>query len=345
MIVAWLPWIGTPSNRTRLLLALVCVIAAVAAPPAAAQTGSEVKSVTRKSQGQNAPIDVFHVRGNVYMVAGAGCNVTVQVGEQYVIVVDTGSAKFTDELIAAIQNLTNLPILFLPNTNSDADHTGGDEKFYHAGWSLPNPDRVDLVPRKEVNITRLILPPGASILASLKTLDRIDLPTAIKNDAVSYGPEGLKLYNGEAVVFYHIGKAHSDGDSMVFFRASDVVSAGDIFTTASYPVIETENGGSVGGFIDALNDLIEILVPKYGEEGGTYVIPGHGRLSDRADVVNYRDMVTIIYGRIQEMVKGGMNLDQVLAARPTLDYDGIYGAESGKRFVEAVYRDLTRKTN
>jgi hypothetical protein len=110
-------------------------------------------------------------------------------------------------------------------------------------------------------------------------------------------------------------------------------------------VIEAENGGSVDGFIDALNDLIEILVPKYGEEGGTYVIPGHGHLSDRADVVNYRDMVTIVRGRIQKMIKNGMTLDQVKAAKPTLDYDGIYGTKSGEKFIEAVYRDLTKKTN
>jgi glyoxylase-like metal-dependent hydrolase (beta-lactamase superfamily II) len=139
-------------------------------------------------------------------------------------------------------------------------------------------------------------------------------------------------------------KAHSDGDSAVFFRASDVVSSGDIFTTTSYPVIETENGGTVGGFIDALNDLIEILVPKYGEEGGTYVIPGHGHLSDRADVVNYRDMVTIIRARIEQMVKDGKTLDQVRAAKPTLDYDGIYGADGGRKFTEICYHELAKDT-
>jgi glyoxylase-like metal-dependent hydrolase (beta-lactamase superfamily II) len=137
-------------------------------------------------------------------------------------------------------------------------------------------------------------------------------------------------------------KAHTDGDSIVLFRSSDVVSVGDIFTTASYPVIETSNGGTVSGFLDAINDLIEILVPKYGEEGGTYVIPGHGHLSDRADVVNYRDMVTMIQGRVQELVKNGMTLEQVQAAKPTLDFDGIYGADGGRKFTEIVYRELTK---
>jgi len=140
-----------------------------------------------------------------------------------------------------------------------------------------------------------------------------------------------------------MAKAHTDGDSIVLFRSSDVVSVGDIFTTASYPVIETSNGGTVSGFLEAINDLIEMLVPKYGEEGGTYVIPGHGHLSDRADVVNYRDMVTMIQGRVQELVKNGMTLEQVQAAKPTLDFDGIYGADGGRKFTEIVYRELTKK--
>ena len=152
-----------------------------------------------------------------------------------------------------------------------------------------------------------------------------------RTTAIGFGNEGFKLYNNEAVVFYQMPNGSHRWGLDCFFRASDVVSAGDIFTTTSYPVIETENGGTVAGFIDALNDLIEILVPKYGEEGGTYVIPGHGHLSDRADVVNYRDMVTIIRGRIQKMVKNGMTLEQVKAAKPTLDYDGIYGADGGRQ--------------
>jgi len=325
-------------NVTQPIFAFILATVALAVAALAARGGLETNSTD-----ENAKIHVLHVRGNVYMLVGAGCNITVQVGEQYVMVVDTGLPQFTDDVIGTIRTLTRLPILFLQNTSSDLDHTGGDEKLYRAGWSLPNPDRVDLVPRKDPDNTHLTLPPGASILTSLKAMNRIDLPTGIKNDAVTYGPEGLKLYNDEPVVFYHMGRAHTDGDSMVFFRVSDVVSVGDIFTTTGYPVIEADNGGSVDGFIDALNDLIDILVPKYGEEGGTYVIPGHGHLSDRADVVNYRDMVTIVRGRIQKMIKNGMTLDQVKAAKPTLDYDGVYGAKNGEKFIEAVYRDLTKQ--
>jgi glyoxylase-like metal-dependent hydrolase (beta-lactamase superfamily II) len=288
-------------------------------------------------------IHVLHVRGNVYMLVGGGCNITVQVGEQYVIVVDTGLPQFSDELIATVRKLSNLPIMFMGNTNSDADHTGGNGKFYQAGGALPNAT-MGFAREEEKDLSRLKLLPGGTIVASLNAVNRTE-EQAGKTTAIGFGNEGFKLYNNEAVVFYQMPPAHSDGDSIVFFRASDVVSAGDIFTTTGYPVIETENGGTVAGFIDSLNDLIEILVPKYGEEGGTYVIPGHGHLSDRADVVNYRDMVTIIRGRVQDMIKSGMTLEQVKAAKPTLDYDGIYGTDGGRRFTEIVYHELAKDTN
>jgi glyoxylase-like metal-dependent hydrolase (beta-lactamase superfamily II) len=158
-----------------------------------------------------------------------------------------------------------------------------------------------------------------------------------------------RLYNGEEVYIYHPPNAHTDGDSYVLFRRSSVMSTGDIFTLLSYPVVDAERGGSINGVIDALNQIIELLEPEANEEGGTYVIPGHGHICDRHDVVNYRDMVTIIRDRIQAMVKKGMTLEQVKAAKPTLDYDGLYGATTGPgtsdMFVEAVYRDFSKRKN
>ncbi len=273
------------------------------------------------------------------MLVGAGCNITVQVGEAFVVVVDAGLPQFSDEVIATIRKLSSLPIMFLGNTSSDADHTGGNAKLVPAGGALPNAT-MGFSREDEKDTTRLKLFPGATIVASLNTVNRTE-EEAGKTTAIGFESEGFKLYNNEPVVFYHMPKAHTDGDSIVLFRSSDVVSVGDIFTTVSYPVIETSNGGTVSGFLDAINDLIEILVPKYGEEGGTYVIPGHGHLSDRADVVNYRDMVTMIQGRVQDMVKNGMTLEQVQAAKPTLDFDGIYGADGGPE----IHRDRLSRTH
>jgi glyoxylase-like metal-dependent hydrolase (beta-lactamase superfamily II) len=156
------------------------------------------------------------------------------------------------------------------------------------------------------------------------------------------------FFNGEAIVLHHVPAAHTDGDSLVFFRGSDVVSVGDLFTPGSYPVIDLQNGGSVQGLIAGLNRILEITVPAKFQEGGTYVIPGHGRLCDEAEVVEYRDMVTIVRDRIQDLIKKGMTLEKVQAARPTRDYDTEYGTNTGfwttEMFVEAVFRSLGGKT-
>ena len=142
-------------------------------------------------------------------------------------------------------------------------------------------------------------------------------------------------FNGEAVFLYHVPKAHTDGDVFVYFRGSDVLVSGDLFLTTTYPVIDAKYGGGVEGFISGLNKMLDIAVPKYLQDGGTYVIPGHGRVGDEADIVEYRDMIVIIRARIQDMIKRGMTLDQVKAAKPTLDYDTRYGNPTA--FIEAIY--------
>jgi len=146
-------------------------------------------------------------------------------------------------------------------------------------------------------------------------------------------------FNNEAIQLLYQPGAHTDGDVVVFFRKSDVIAAGDVFITTGYPVIDRARGGSIQGFIDGLNRIIDVAIPKDKEEGGTYVVPGHGRLADEADVVEYRDMATIVRDRIQDLIRRGLNLDAVKAARPTLDYDGRYGDPD--RFVEAIYSDLS----
>lgn len=287
-----------------------------------------------------ANVHVLHVRGNIYMLIGAGCNITVDVGERFIIVVDTGLPQFADEVIETIRKISKLPIMFIANTTSDEDHTGGNAKFFKAGGALPNAT-TGFAREDEKDLTRLHLLPGGTIIttfnASGRTKEQVGMQTA-----VTFGREGFKLYNAEPVIFYNLGKAHTDGDSMVFFRSSDVISAGELYTTTGYPVIESENGGTIDGYLDSLNDMLALLVPKEKEEGGTYVIPGHGYLSDRADVANYRDMVTVIRARIADMIRKGMTLQQVMAAKPTMDYDGIYGAEGGRKFTEVVFGDLVK---
>jgi glyoxylase-like metal-dependent hydrolase (beta-lactamase superfamily II) len=283
---------------------------------------------TQQASG-STEIGAFHVQGKVWLLVGAGGNVAVQAGDDGVLVVDTGLAQNADRLLAAIKKLSDKPIRWIVNTHFHPDHTGGNEALSKAG------NRTNGQP--------------AEILAHENVLTRMSAP-AMKRPTASwptdtYFPEEKDIFfNGEAVMLYHEPNAHTDGDSIVFFRRSDVVVAGDTFVTTSYPFIDQANGGSIQGEINALNRLLDIAVPAHEQEGGTYVISGHGRICDEADVLEYRDMVTIVRDRIQDMVKRGLTLDQVKAAKPTLDYDRQYGSETGfvttAGFIEAVYKDL-----
>jgi hypothetical protein len=197
----------------------------------------------------------------------------------------------------------------------------------------------------------------ASVIAHENVLNRMSAPSGKEAPTPerawptdTYFDEFYKLpayFNGEAVIVYHEPAANTDGDSIVFFRHSEVISAGDIFSTVSYPVIDVEEGGSIQGVINGLNHILDLAVAEYRAQGGTWIIPSRGRLSDTADVASYRNMVTMIRDRVQDMISKGMTLEQVKAARPTLDFDGRYGSNAGSwttdMFVEAVYRSLKEK--
>lgn len=194
------------------------------------------------------------------------------------------------------------------------------------------------------------LPAGATIVAHENVLNRMSAPTGERAPApqrawpvATYFGEGRELFfNGEAVQVFHQPRAHTDGDSIAYFRYSDVVSTGDIFVTTSYPVIDVKAGGTINGVIEGLNRIIDITIPKEKQEGGTYVVSGHGRVTDEADVVYYRNMVTIIRDRIRDMINKGMTLEQFKAARPTAGYDRRWATPSwtADQFVEAAYRTL-----
>jgi len=285
-------------------------------------------------------IQVLPVQGNLYMIAGAGANMAVQAGDDGVLLVDTGNGKATDQVIAAIRKLSSKPIRFIVDTNANPDHMGGNERLAAAGRAAGGGRASDSAG------------PGAMVFAQEAVLAAVSAPSGQKGlmpvgawPTESY-PETKELFlNNEAIQIYHVPAAHTDGDSLLFFRRSDVVVTGDIFSTVSYPVID--EGGSINGVIAGLNRIIEITIPKDWQEGGTMVIPGHGRICDEADVVEYRDMVTIIRDRIQDSIKKGLTLDQVKAARPTLEYDSRYGSDTGpwttSMFIEAVYKNLSQK--
>jgi glyoxylase-like metal-dependent hydrolase (beta-lactamase superfamily II) len=316
----------------------------------------EVHSVDQvDSVDENNGIEVLRLRPNFYMIAGAGANIAVQVGELGAVVVDTGSGEATDRVQADIRKLTPLPIRYIINTNADPDHVGGNEKLSAAGQSLIPPTGQT----GGIAITDALSNGGAAaIVATDNAAQRMSASTGRKpaypaaaqpSDTFSEDEKDTFL-NGEAIQIFAQPAAHTDGDSLVFFRRSDVVVAGDTLDLTRFPVIDLARGGSVQGEIDALNHIIGLTVtelPLVWQEGGTLVIPGHGRICDEADVVEYRDMVTIIRDVIQDQIAKGKTLEQIEMSDPTADYRPRYGSDSGPwttdMFVEAVYRSLTQK--
>jgi cyclase len=300
------------------------------------------------AQKEDGDVHVLPVQGNVYMLVGAGGNITLQTGKDGLVLVDTGVAALAGRTLAAVRTVSKEPIRFIINTNADTDHTGGNTAIAKTGNTIADNNFLS-------DISGSSIMPGAKIIAHLNVLERMSAAGARQPAAPSeawpndtYSTNEKKFFlNGEAVVLYHEPAAHADGDSIAFFRRSDVISTGDIFDVDRYPFIDLEKGGSIQGIISALNHIIELAVPADKQEGGTYIIPGHGRLCDQADVVEYQTMLTIVRDRIQDMIGKGMTLEQVRQAKPTFDYDVHYGQSTGnwttEMFIEAAYRSLAKK--
>jgi len=309
---------------------------------------SGARSLNQPDPGPSAPPDgdihVIDVQSNVKMLVGAGGNIAIQSGPNGVLLVDSGLEPFAGNVFAAVSKTApGQPLRYILDTNARPDHAGGNEALAKKGSTIAGGTVVADIGGSAQE--------GAAVVAYEQVLTRLGaiqppLPFgALPTDTYASNQKDL-YFNGEAVQLFHIANAVTDGDSMVFFRRSDVLATGDIFTPDHYPVIDLERGGSVNGVIEGLNTILDIAVPADKQEGGTMVIPGRGRLCDEADVLEYRDMLTIIRDRFQAMIDKGMTLDQVKAAQPTQDYDPLYGAASGPwttgMFVEAVYKSLKR---
>ena len=295
----------------------------------------------------DSPADEVHIwpiRDNIYMLVGAGANSTVQVGDDGVLVVDTKLTGAGERLVAAIRSITDKPIRFIVNTNADADNIGGNEAVSKAGSTRTGGVVVRQIGEEIVDAAAIVAHENVLARVSAPTGEASALPQAAWPTDTFYRDRREFPFDGEGIVLMHARAAHTDGDLIVFFRRSDVISAGDVFSTTGYPVIDAARGGSIQGLLAALNEIIEIAIPDVDHQGGTMIVPAHGRLSDEMDVVEYRDMITIVRDRIQAMLDEGKSLEEVRAARPTYDFDARYGAETGPwtttMFVDAIYRDL-----
>ena len=283
-------------------------------------------------------ITVLPVQGNVYMLAGAGRNSTIQIGDDGVFLADTQDAQFSDQVLAQIRKLSSLPIRYIFNTSADPIHSGGNETLSKAGRTLGNNGTGPATIVSHENVLSAI----SQRLAISGPVPEAALP------ADTFVKEHELFANRDSIRFIHVPNAHTDGDSIVYFRRSDVLSAGDIFVTTAFPYIDVAHGGSLQGIIDGLDLLLDLAIPGPAEEGGTLIIPGHGRLCDEGDLVEYRDMLVIIRDRIQSLIKKGATLEQIKAAQPTRDYDlrygmGALGGMNTEMFIEAAYKSLIKK--
>jgi glyoxylase-like metal-dependent hydrolase (beta-lactamase superfamily II) len=363
--------------------AIALVGALVAQVQGSAQTlnGALAGAGTIPGLNPNAPVTVLPVRGNIYVLMGAGANITLSIGLDGVLMVDSGSAEMTDQVLSAIRavqqwveakaaasappvlygaetrnsiiearsaDMPPKPIRYIIATSIAPDHIGGNVKVSSAGQTFTGGNVAGQL--SDVG-------QGAAILGHENLQNRMSNPPggqqpfptrALPTD--TYYTDSMKLsnfFNGEGIVLLHQPAAFTDGDTMVYFRGSDVIAAGEVFRTTTYPVIDTAKGGTINGVIEGLNHIIDMSVPEFRSEGGTLVIPAYGRISDIADVAYYRDMTTILRDRIQDLVKKGMTLEQIKAAKQTADYDGRYGTTSGPwttdMFIEAVFKTLPRE--
>ena len=351
-----------------------CVAIVLAAAVIAALSGTVDTDIQAQVRQTTDVVRVLPLRGNVFVLTAAGSNIVASVGKDGVLLVDAGPAEMADKLLAAVRGLSRRvtaapmplkscvgtaqgcqwwsssellpttsgtraprPIIGIVNTSDDGDHVGGNALIAAAGrtFGVRNIDNTM---------------PGAWVVAhenvSLR-LTRAEQQSLVANETY-FGPEKkLNFINGEGVVVTHPASAHTDGDSMVYFRGSDVLAAGDILDMTRYPVIDLARGGSIDGVVGALNWILDVAVVEHMMEGGTLVVPGHGRMTDAADVAYYRDMVTIMRDRVREMIRRGLTLEKIKAARLTRDYDGRFGKSPSwtpDMFVEAIYRSLTAKT-
>ena len=336
-----------PRFRSKSMLWLIGAALVFAAGDARAQSASANVSADQQ-------LDTVQIRPNVWVIFGAGGNVTVHLGEDGVILVDSGSEAMADRTLAAVRAITKAPIRMIINTSADPEHVGGNDKVGAAGVPI-NPDNFTDEER-------------ATVLSHENVLQRMSAP---KNRNEKPAPTGMwptetftskyrSFYvNDEAVQVIRQLGAVSDGDVIVHLRRADVIATGDIVDLRRFPVIDPAKGGSIQGELEALNRLLDLTVPPMPlvlKPGRTLVVPGHGRVSDYGELVDYRDMVTTIKDIIEDMVKKGMTLEQVKTANPTAGYRKRYGSDTGSwttdMFVEAIYNGLkggtkpaTGKTN
>ena len=361
---------GAPARRVFL-----AAMAATAALSTALVT-DEAHAQRSRGAETSGELHWWPVRGNIWMLVGAGANITASVGPDGVFLVNAGEAEASDRVLAALDDLQSQlnafgfldvrsperggaetrsrfpvnthappkPIRYIVNTNALEHNVGGNETLAASGVTYTGGNVAGTIADSSV---------GAAVLAHENVLIRM-VGRQLGFDALpteTFFVREYKLstfFNDEGIRIVHFPNATTDGDAMVYFRGSDVIAAGDVFNMETFPIIDVDQGGHIDGVLDGLNYILNLAIPEFRTEGGTMIVPARGRLADSADVGYYRDMLTIIRDQVRHLIDQGMTLQQVMAERPTFGYEGRFGAETGawttEMFIEAVYRSLAEQS-
>ncbi|MGB3612370.1 MAG: MBL fold metallo-hydrolase [Elainellaceae cyanobacterium] len=279
-------------------------------------------SAAQEQDFSDVAIETVPVAENLYMLLGEGGNIGVLAGDDGVFLIDDQFAPLTDKILAAVGEISEQPIRFLVNTHWHFDHTGGNENLGNAGVLIVAHDEVYTRMSTEQFIEAFQRPIPASPSAAL--------PVITFSDTTTFH------INGQTVHAFHVDPAHTDGDTVIHFTDADVIHAGDTYFNGLYPFIDTSSGGSIVGMIQAAERILALA----GDE--TQIIPGHGPLSNRAELEAYRQMLVTVRVRTERAIAQGLTLEEFLASDPTVDYDDAWGGGflNPEQFLTIVYQDL-----
>ncbi len=308
---------GLPKS---LLAGLACLGATLANPGFA----HEDQSAAAGTPQEEITVVAEQVAGGIYMLTGRGGNIGVSVGPDGVFMIDDQYAPLTDAIREAVRKLSEQPIRFVLNTHWHGDHTGGNENLGKTGSVIVAHDNV----RERMSTDQSMPFFGREVPAS----PPMALPVVTFNDEM-----GFHL-NGEEIRALHFARAHTDGDSVVLFRANNVVHMGDIYFNGLYPFIDSGSGGSIRGTVAAIDAVLPLM------DADTRVIPGHGPLSDRDGLAAYRNMLDDVANQISALLAEGKDLAAIQAAAPTASYDGDWGGGfiNPDTWVKMIVEDLSR---
>lgn len=279
-----------------------------------------------------------HVEGPIWLISGAGGNVVVSAGDNGILLVDSGSAEYSADLLQEIESISDGTIRYIVNTRLHPDRVGGNAALRAAGDTFTGGNATQI---GGVDVGAAVI--GHENLMLRMVLDA-DYDAGLQPTETFFVPRFDLYFNSEPVEVIHQPNAIDDTNLIVHFRRSDVIAAGDVFRLDSWPYIDLENGGSIDGVLDSLNDLVDLAVADTLSEGGTLIVPGRGRICDEGDLVRYRDMVTVIRDRIRAWMDRGMSLDEIRQAEPAFEYESRYGRRddwTAEMFIEAVYLSLS----